>query len=147
MHKEPRYLFLPVAACQSFPEVREDRDKTNNSLFTKISFKKDEYTCAFSPSNDVLVHGEVDRSLETCHCSSKTIMATICAITRTNFTLCLIRCFFFFIVRTRRGVVSMTGLIIGYLQRQNYKKRESHLMKSEKGKPVHHTKREKRPGY
>ena len=28
-------------------------------------------------------------------CSSETIMATICAITRTNFTLCLIRCFFF----------------------------------------------------
>ena len=103
--------------------------------------------CAVSSSNDVLVHGEVDRLLETCHCNSKTIMTTICVITRTNFMLCLIRCFFFFIIRTRRGVVSMTGLIIGYLQRQNYKKRESHLMKCEKGKPAHHTKRMKRPGH
>ena len=60
---------------------------------------------AFSSSNDVLVQAEVDRSLETCHCSSKTIMATICAVTRTNFTFCLIRCFFFFIIITRVGVI------------------------------------------
>ena len=41
----------------------------------------------------------------------------------------------------------MANLSIGYLQRQNYKKRESHLLKSENGYPAHHTKSVKRPGH
>ena len=42
---------------------------------------------------------------------------------------------------------AIMGIHIAYLQRQNYKKRESHLMKSEKGSSSHHTNSAKRPGH
>ena len=46
-----------------------------------------------------------------------------------------------------RPLVSLGRIYIAYVQRKNFKKRESHLLKSEKRNPAYHAKSLKRPGF